>query len=611
MRKLINIICLVLTTLTYNLALAYESDTHLRLMYHLGRATGFNDEVSKFMAIGNQHIDMNAMSSPMLFSAQRHLFHFPGELDAVNVEGHGAISLYAQLMGESKLALATRNHPLGNYFIYQGLQKGDLMAISLGLHIKMDTYGHAGFSNLLGHMDRGHNPDRAFLEPRKYEDMIRSVVQSLVQIRQVMPEQAQDTAATLKYLNNYAKRTYIQRDLTAADLTNPQLVAEVILADEEFQRIFREDVYKKFEYKKIALEKIYKKFRADGTLNNKVKFDELFPRELLNNLSLDATETIKIVIRTNTDSEFLKASTGQDIFNLRKLFGFQNEEIFHQKFNVEKERAETRLRQLFHMLNLEATGQPMSKEMKERMFQEKEMLLGDIYIEGNFETVPERLIKERAVELAEERIAEEIAFKLTKDLIPVDPRKYNEYAKQNFEGETDNRQFENRYKDELYRMKFVKEWGVNWVLESKTTLVKRMFEAIEKFRKFILGIKTPEISHQWETLAAKAAHEFMNNEATREFAQVIGFNNKNKRDAFFKLARYVMPALIPIYGTYYIKSIIKKAKAHAKDHEVENMKEAAEKGKYAKDILASSKTAAENIEQLRRGTKVQCSYYFQ
>ncbi len=56
----------------------------------------------------------------------------------------------------------------------------------------MDTYGHAGFSNLLGHMDRGHNPDRGFLEPAKYEDMIRSIVQSLVALKKVLPPEALD-----------------------------------------------------------------------------------------------------------------------------------------------------------------------------------------------------------------------------------------------------------------------------------------------------------------------------------------------------------------------------------------------------------------------------------
>ena len=60
MRTLTVKFCLLLISLTMTvLAQAYESDTHLRLTYHLARAVGINDEVAKFIAIGNQYIDSN------------------------------------------------------------------------------------------------------------------------------------------------------------------------------------------------------------------------------------------------------------------------------------------------------------------------------------------------------------------------------------------------------------------------------------------------------------------------------------------------------------------------------------------------------------------------
>ncbi len=593
---------------------AYERDTHLRMMYHLARSVGINDSVAKYLAIGNQHVDEGFISSPMLLSAQRHLFHFTGDITKVEIEGHGAISVVNSVL-KAKLALNERNHALGSYLIYQGLVKGDLNLLSHGFHIKMDTYGHAGFSNLLGHMDRGHNPDRAFLEPAKYEDMIRSMVQSLVALKKVLPPAALDEAHALRYLSKHSVNTHLQRTLTMNDMQEATTISSSIIADKELQGIFREDMFRKYEYKLIGLQKIYTKFKQVGIINSNVTFEMLFPENILRDTSLDATETIKGVIMTNTSSEFMKVDGDVEIFNLKKLFGYNSEEIFHRKVDVEKKRYIDRLKNLAFLEQQYSKDQnSFDKHDRERLEQEREQLLKGMMASAELELFSEEFIILRAVELAEHRIADEVAIKLTKDLIPMDPRKYNEYIKQNFEGQTDNRNFEVEYKDEAYRLKFYKEWGVNWVLENKLNIIDNFKSVVKKFQEFMLKVTTAQEILFWDSLAQKAAVEYIkiDNAPSRAMAERIGFNNASKRESFFKLVKYVGPAIPLFIGYWYTKKLIRTSKAHAKDHEVEDMDKAIADRKYVKNILASknSKKAAKNITELAAKAQVRCEILF-
>lgn len=611
MKAMLTFLSLMSIVLT---AQPYERDTHLRMTYHLARSVGINDSVAKFLAIGNQHIDEGVVSSPMLLSSQRHLFHFTGDITKVEIEGHGAISAMGSLF-KAKLALNERNHPLGSYLIYQGLVKGDLLLVSLGLHVKMDTYGHAGFSNLLGHMDRGHNPDRAFLEPAKYEDMIRSIVQSLVALKKVLPPEALDEAASLKYLNQFSVNTYLQRELTLEDLQDPTRISSILLADKELQGIFREDMFRKYEYKLIGLKKIYTKFKASGVIHANVTFDMLFPDKIIRNTSMDTTDTIKYVIMTNVDSEFLQVEGGADIFELKNLFGFKSTQAFKQKFELEKKRFSERLKELkFIEVQYAANEKSLVGHDLERLAQERSQLLAGLQSSAQYELFSDDFISRRASELAEILIANEISLKLTKDLIPLDPRKYSEYVKQNFEGNTDNRNFEVQYKDEAYRLKFFKEWGVNWVLQNKVNIFTNFKAFFDQFKGFIKKTATAKIQSYWEILASKAANEYMDIDGapSRARAEIIGFDKASRRDAFLKLAKYAGPAIPLIIGYKYTEKLLRAAKAHAKDHEVEDMDKAISDGKYAKDILATkySKKAAINIATLKAKAQIRCELLF-
>ncbi|MFZ3230958.1 MAG: hypothetical protein WA160_12190 [Pseudobdellovibrio sp.] len=621
MKRIITIYGLVmfaLTVITSQSVKAYEGDTHFDVMYHLSRSVGINDSVSKFFAIGNQYIDKGIISSPLLLAVQRQLFHFPGDLAKIEIEGHGAISIPATIF-KSKLALAERNHAIGNYLISLGLKGGDLMLVALGMHIKMDTYGHAGHSNLLGHMEAGHNPDRAFLEAKKYEDMIRSMVQTLVSVKKLLPEEAIDNTSALKYLNQYSKQTHLKRNLTNEDMLNPTIISGVMLADVKFQGIYRENMFRKYEYKKIALRKIYSKFLRTGEINSIVTFAELFPDSLIQDDRLDVKDILKNVIMSSTDAEFLKAEGGKEIFNLKKLFGFNSVDIFNRKFQVEVERADFRLRELFNLQEQsKIQGDSFDTHLAARMeHEQEELLVKSIGMSAQFEYGSEEFIKMRSREIAEDRTADEISIKLTKDLVPLNR---NEYIKQNFEGDTETRRFEVKYKASAYRMFRMKNWGVNFAYDDSDSLVFKIKLAIRNFKAFIKRTSTVKLVEVWEESAHLAAQKYMEMDSVvsaDDKIEMIGFDKANKRDAFFKLLKYVGPAIFPWLTGYksgfsYIQSVIMKAKLHAKDHEVEDMRAAVAAGKYKANLFGTktSKKAVSLIRKFEASATIRCEMIF-
>lgn len=617
MKRLAAIFCLLLTALTVQ---ANDEDVHLRVMAHLARASGFDDATAKYLALSNQYVDMNAMSSAMLTPAQRQLWHFPGSLEAINVEGHGPIGIL-QRMGETKLALAERNHPLANYLIYRSLQTGDLQLLGFGFHVKMDGTGaHVGYSNLFGHLVDGHNPDRVFLEPNKFENMVRSLVQSLVQVRHMMPEEFQDKASALKYLNTYAKKTYLGRDLTEADLNDPVLLSNIILADETLQKIAREDMFKKYEYKLLALNKIFKNFKDQGIIHHKFKFKQVFPERLIRDTRLDVIDIVKLTATHYIEAVAKGEERTAKMFDLKKLLKTTSTESFLVKLEVERRRFLERLKAYRHeYLKIQSqqmndvVQEKISPIMESRMQSEAQALLIGLDVNVDEFLANEKLIEAQAEKLSYHRVAEDFALQLTKDFVPADPRKYDEYIKQNFEGETDNRLFEVRYKEEAYRRFYAFAWGANWILE-ETTLFQKFMEAAARFRMRVFGLKNSATRiEMWERLADRAAEKLFEglNTPSAELAQRIRYNFKNEINAMIKMAKYTLPALVPFYGYFYVQKILDKAQMYAKQHEVEDMKTAKENGKYKVfDQNSKSKAALEALVEIRKGTRLQCSYLF-
>ncbi len=588
-------------------AYAYESDSHLRVSYVLARAVGISDAVAKYLSIGNQHVDRTAVTSAMLLSSQRQLYHFHGDAAKIKTSGHGGTGLLSRLI-KSKLSLAERNHALGSVFLLHGLMQGDLQLFSAGTHTKMDTFGHAGYSNMLGHAPDGHSPDRAFLEPKKYEDMIRELLASYVALKAVLPEDQIDEKGALEYLNKYAENTHLKRKLNASDLNNSVTIATVLLNDQELQSIYRENMYKKYEYKVLALERIYDTFKTQGVINAGVTFNELFEDDFIRNPSFDTTEVIVQTLLKNAQSEFLKTSGGKDIFDLSKLLEGQTEESFMRRYRLEVARYEARLNELN---NLEMQIQKLSglekKSMQERFEQEQIRLLSGLGESADLEMMSTDFIKNRAEELAQLKLAGEMANHLTKDFIP---RQKTDYIKHQFEGEYANRSFEKYYKDEAYRRFIHKNFGVNWSL-SESAPFEKLTNAMKKF-KAILSRKTiaPEKIESWKSLAEKAAEDLIPDSelSERSKAQIIDFNFKSKALWAVKHLKYVLQAAPLVYGYFYMKRLSAEAKRYAHDHMTEDMTKAVEVGKYKENIMETTTSAYQNVIQLKSGSVFRCSH---
>lgn len=591
-------------------ARAYESDTHLRLSYVLARSVGISDEVAKYLSIGNQYIDETAVTSAMLLSAQRQLYHFHGDAASIRTEAHGGNGVLSRVF-KSKLALAERNHALGSVFLYHGLVKGDLQLFSAGTHTKMDTFGHAGFSNLLGHAPDGHSPDRAFLEPKKYEDMIREMLASYVALKSVLPPEFIDERGALDYLNKFAESTYLGRKLTASDLSNPVTLQTVVLADTELQSIYRENIYNKYEYKLLALHRIYDTFKEQGKINADVVFEDLFPDSLIRDPLADTTKVIMSALIRKAHGEFLRTLEGKDVFDLPKLFEGMTRETFLARLNLETDRYEARLREL---KNMEARVTPMAQglerqSLEERITQERVRLLSGLGAAAQYEEFSEDFIKARSAELAQIKMAEEVANHLTKDFLP---RQRTEYIKQQFEGEYDNRHFENHYKDEAYRRFIHKHFGVNWVMESGNMFGK-MLQAIKKFKEIVTRNPVTAKVEEWKRLAERAASELIRDSelSERDRAQIIGFGRRGKVLWMLKHLKYVIQAAPLFYGFRYMRRLSTEAKRNAHDHTTENMREAVERGRYRPNIVESTTNAYRDVQRIRAGTKRRCSYLFQ
>lgn len=586
---------------------AYEGDTHLRVSYVLARAAGINDEVAKYLSIGNLYIDQTAMTSAMLLSSQRQLYHFHGDAANVNTSGHGGTGLLSRIF-KSKLALAERNHALGSVFLYHGLVQGDLQLFSAGTHTKMDTFGHAGFSNLLGHAPDGHSPDRAFLEPKKYEDMIREMLSSYVALKSVLPPEYIDEKSALEYLNKFSEDTHLKRKMTEADLKDASLISVSVLADQELQSIYRENIYKKYEYKLIALQRIYDSFKQQGKINVDVTFEDLFDLRIVRNPSFDTTDVITQTLIKNAHSEFLKTLEGKDIFDLPKLLEGVSEDSFLRRYRLEVKRYEDRLKELDHVeIKLQNLSGLERQSMEERLEQEKLRLLSGQGDSAGTERMSEEFIKVRAQELAQLKLAGEMANHLTKDFIP---RQKNEYIKHQFEGEYENRAFENLYKDEAYRRFIHKNFGVNWKI-TETSFISKVRNAFRNFKN-ILKFRpvNQEQTEKWKALAEKAANDLIPDSelSEREKAQIIGFNFKSKALWMIKHLKYVVQATPWFYGYRYMKKLGSEAKKYAHDHMTEDMKKAVEEGKYKANIIEKATSAYKNVQQIKAGTVFRCSH---
>ena len=100
------------------------------------------------MALGNEMIDRGIWTTPMGLPTPRLLYHFMGTPVSFSVD---------EGSGRRLLAIATIKHPLFYNLLDRGLKTKNPVFIGAALHLLIDTFYHAGYSNLLGHAEGGHH----------------------------------------------------------------------------------------------------------------------------------------------------------------------------------------------------------------------------------------------------------------------------------------------------------------------------------------------------------------------------------------------------------------------------------------------------------------------
>ena len=139
----------------------YEQDVHLDLTYALAYAAGYSSSESKTIAGADQGIDESKETNPwngsgFLGSGARADFHF---------------------------TTSERRAEMWNLFESIANVGGGLGGEALGvyLHAEQDSYSHAGFGSLFGHLFAGHGPDKTYTDPGKADTMAGDTYGALLQ----------------------------------------------------------------------------------------------------------------------------------------------------------------------------------------------------------------------------------------------------------------------------------------------------------------------------------------------------------------------------------------------------------------------------------------------
>ncbi len=623
MKKRFSIFILIFTIFLSSNSYAYEQGTHFWSVYLMYRILGGNDEVSKYLALQSQWIDVSETTSAMFLSSQRALNHFQGDYVSVDSEAHGGISLWFR----RRVALATRNHPLGSLLKWLGMKLGNLMLIGMGDHHEDDSYGHSGYDSGLGHFYDGHGTDDPAREPDKFKDRIRTKTRSVIRTIELMPEKWLDTASALKYLNTPDTQKILGRKVTAADLKNEDLMADLLSTRPDFVNLYRTLIYATEQYKMIALRDIYNGFIKNGAINPEITFDELIPADLMKDPKLETIDVLTSIIVTGINGEFLKTKSGKEIFNLPILFGGTSKQEVMNRLDQDTRSYATRMR-LFNakQLKLEelakfASENPKDMGARNTYLNFKADVESDLafFIQGLSESADvdailksEELLVKRAHELAQLKVAYDIAFNLVKDFIP---QAKSEYYKTNFELNTANREFFKLAVDEIFRNYIYNNFGVNFIFSpdgqnkwKKTQ--EELRELARGYHEFNLELgKTP--IEEWAMLsknsdflldqATLAAMELgveinsMRSDAlviTQDFANKVGFGWYSLK-RLFKVGIIGFPSLM--------KKMTDQAKQFARYYQSEPLdqfRQRIQSGEY--QTLDKNKTANALVEKFRQ-----------
>ncbi|MFN2529832.1 MAG: RHS repeat-associated core domain-containing protein [Pyrinomonadaceae bacterium] len=151
----------------------YEEDVHLQLTYALGMAAGFTARDAWNIALGDQGVDDDPNRSPMtVFGVEaRRNYHFTTQ------------ARRDELWGDFVSASGAYTGPNNN-------NESALDSLGTFLHAEQDSYSHAGYGPVLGHLSAGHAPDKTYTDPAKADRMAEDTYNRLT------------TAATVLYNNH-------------------------------------------------------------------------------------------------------------------------------------------------------------------------------------------------------------------------------------------------------------------------------------------------------------------------------------------------------------------------------------------------------------------------
>ncbi len=174
---------------------AYELDTHFYDTYAMAREAGFKHDYARFLALGSEWVDKGISSTPVggaiVGTLLRRIWHFPGYRYRVAVPREGEASKLSKFTGKFTFkSITTFNHPVAHKLFDEGMRQSNWMKIALSIHTIQDSAGHSGYTDTLGHLEFGHNPDRTWLAGDKYQRMTGLVFKLLVALRQVAPGEA-------------------------------------------------------------------------------------------------------------------------------------------------------------------------------------------------------------------------------------------------------------------------------------------------------------------------------------------------------------------------------------------------------------------------------------
>lgn len=244
-------------------AKAYDSDTHLRMTYAAARMVGINHEVSLMLAMSDQWNDVSALTTPMgslvIGTRLRRLFHFPASrsigIDNAS-ESHGSLNL-------NTLTKTYRLDPMGSELIMEGMRLGFLPFVGNGLHTLQDTFGHEGYAAEVGHAYAGHDPDRAWRDWPKYQQMSLAVIRALISIRELLPPEALDFE-TLKQKQLWNERV---------DKNNAEQITQIFLS--KVEALVTNDIFKDRRYTQPATRYILGRLKEKGIILSHVDVNAL------------------------------------------------------------------------------------------------------------------------------------------------------------------------------------------------------------------------------------------------------------------------------------------------------------------------------------------------